>query len=399
MMFDVDGKKVEAMELRPGMNLTATKIVESPRTEITMENVVTGVGPKKYRTLNRASCSFWPAPFLVIAVVMAAPALAQGPPRESDRDKAVADAPAETVDVFDLVRKLRHKEGTATESWDYRKPMMAFAPVIGAKPSSRRAVRAAGNVAFYRGDPATTISPPLVTSVTFSTESNLDHQPLHPVRPPAIGGAMKELSLSVDLTGTPTPGYERRHATSAYRPISISSGSIRPSYRRLRDGLFAGAGLLLRQPHRCRAARRRGRRVEPSLLRDLQSRHTGFRSTRRLSAGPSVDLLWDNRDSFINAEHGWLAKASYRPLFDGFLGGDSSWQKVNLDVRTYLPLSRDGRHTLAFWAFADLVVGGVAPFYLPATAATPTAVPPADTPKASSGARSSLTAKSSIAQR
>ena len=45
--FDVDGKKLEAMELRPGMNLTATKIVESPRTEITTDNVVTGVGPKK----------------------------------------------------------------------------------------------------------------------------------------------------------------------------------------------------------------------------------------------------------------------------------------------------------------------------------------------------------------
>jgi hypothetical protein len=46
--FDVDGKKLEAMELRQGMNLTATKIVESPRTEVTMDNVVTGVGPKKH---------------------------------------------------------------------------------------------------------------------------------------------------------------------------------------------------------------------------------------------------------------------------------------------------------------------------------------------------------------
>ena len=47
MRFDVDGKKLEAMELRQGMNLTATKIVESQRTEVTMDNVVTGVGPKK----------------------------------------------------------------------------------------------------------------------------------------------------------------------------------------------------------------------------------------------------------------------------------------------------------------------------------------------------------------
>jgi hypothetical protein len=47
MMFDVDGKKVEAMELRQGNKLTATKIVESPRSEITTDNVVTGVAPKK----------------------------------------------------------------------------------------------------------------------------------------------------------------------------------------------------------------------------------------------------------------------------------------------------------------------------------------------------------------
>ena len=47
MRFDVDGKKLEAMELRQGMNITATKIVEAPRTEIATDNVVTGVGPKK----------------------------------------------------------------------------------------------------------------------------------------------------------------------------------------------------------------------------------------------------------------------------------------------------------------------------------------------------------------
>ena len=47
LKFDVDGEMKEAMELRPGMKLTATKVVEVPRTEIREENVVTGVGPKK----------------------------------------------------------------------------------------------------------------------------------------------------------------------------------------------------------------------------------------------------------------------------------------------------------------------------------------------------------------
>ena len=47
LKFDVDGQMKEAMELRQGMKITATKIVESPRTEITDSNVVTGVTPKK----------------------------------------------------------------------------------------------------------------------------------------------------------------------------------------------------------------------------------------------------------------------------------------------------------------------------------------------------------------
>ncbi len=44
--FDVDGKKLSAMELRPGMKLTGTKIVEEPMTVITQDVLVTGTAPK-----------------------------------------------------------------------------------------------------------------------------------------------------------------------------------------------------------------------------------------------------------------------------------------------------------------------------------------------------------------
>lgn len=45
-MFDVEGKKLSAMELRPGMKVTGTKIVEEPVTVISQDVVVTGVAPK-----------------------------------------------------------------------------------------------------------------------------------------------------------------------------------------------------------------------------------------------------------------------------------------------------------------------------------------------------------------
>ena len=44
--FDVEGKRLEAMELRPGMKLVGTKIVEEPITSISQSVVVTGVAPK-----------------------------------------------------------------------------------------------------------------------------------------------------------------------------------------------------------------------------------------------------------------------------------------------------------------------------------------------------------------
>jgi hypothetical protein len=44
--FSVEGKQLSAMELRKGMKVTGTKIVEEPVTVITHDVVVTGTAPK-----------------------------------------------------------------------------------------------------------------------------------------------------------------------------------------------------------------------------------------------------------------------------------------------------------------------------------------------------------------
>ena len=106
MKFDVDGKMVEAMEWRQGMNLTATKIWNgcawrsrrttssraSDRRSTSLE-----ANPKaqarvviltiRTQALGRLLC-------LVIAILMmAAPAVAQPPSPDSDREQAVAQSP------------------------------------------------------------------------------------------------------------------------------------------------------------------------------------------------------------------------------------------------------------------------------------------------------------------
>ena len=63
-----------------------------------------------------------------------------------------------------------------------------------------------------------------------------------------------------------------------------------------------------------------------------------------------------------------MADASYRMSFDGFLGGDSSWQLLHLEFRDYVPLVASGARRLAFWGFSDLTVNGAPPYFdLPAT--------------------------------
>jgi hypothetical protein len=88
-----------------------------------------------------------------------------------------------------------------------------------------------------------------------------------------------------------------------------------------------------------------------------------------VASGLNVGAFLDTRDNSINASSGWLAAATYRTFFDGFLGGTSSWQLLDVDLRTYKALDRDHRQRLGVWVLGDFVTGGTAPYLdLPAIA-------------------------------
>jgi len=304
-----------------------------------------------------------------VVLVMATAAGAQQPPANAERTQADASAPpAETMDVFDLWRKVRHKENPQAESWDYRKPMIAFAPVIGAKPSSGILLGAAGNVAFYRGDPSTTHISSAVASVTFSTKK----QTAITNRFTAFGrGDRWRLDGDHRFQWTSLETFELGTSADTRTGVDADFDFFRlhhTAYYRLHPALYAGAGLYFDNHTNVRPAEGQEATWDESPYVQYSTAHN-LPLESQISAGTSLDFLWDTRDSFINPDRGSLAKASYRTLFDGFLGGDSTWQKFTLDVRTYRKLSRTSHQQLAFWLFADMVVGGVAPYLdLPGTA-------------------------------
>ena len=308
------------------------------------------------------------AAIVAILAAVARPAAAQAP-------DAVAAPDALATDIFDVWRAFRRKGPPVAEpAWDYRKPMKAFAPVIGAKPSAGALFGVAGNIAFYRGEPAATRISSVVTSLTLSTKgqvavtdrvtmfANRDRFKLeadHRFQWTSL--AAPPLGTSADTEDSPLTDFDffRLHHSAYYQ---------------LRPGLFAGGGIYY-DTHINIAPREEDDDGDEAPGSEWETSPFVIYSTAndlplesQTSFGPSLDLMLDTRDSFINASRGWFAKASYRMSFDGVLGADSSWQKVLLDVRTYRRLAAGGRHTLAGWTYVDAIVGGAAPYFdLPAT--------------------------------
>jgi outer membrane protein assembly factor BamA len=273
---------------------------------------------------------------------------------------------SEMVDVTDLIRKLRNRP--AETDVDYRKSMRAIAPVIGAKPSSGVIFGVAGNVGFFRGEPATTRISSSLASATFTSKKQAGIN-AHTTMFGRDDRWLLELDDRFQWTSQETFGLGTATASATGELVRFDFYRVYQSaYVRLRRNLFAGGGLHF-DSH---ADVRPDDDVEgawPESDYYQYSAANGLPLETQISAGPSVEILWDGRDSFINPSRGRLARASYRALIDGFLGGDSGWQKVNLDLRSYAPLSPDRRHRLAVWAYADLVVDGVAPYFdLPSTA-------------------------------
>ena len=272
----------------------------------------------------------------------------------------------ELVDVTDLIRKLRNRP--AETDLDYRRPMRAIAPVIGAKPSAGVIVGVAGNVGFFRGEPETTRISSSVASATFSSKKQAGVN-AHTMMFGRDDAWLLELDDRFQWTSQETFGLGTSTARAAGEEIRFDFYRLYQSaYVQLRRNLFGGGGLYF-DSHADVRPDDDAENQWPQSAYYQYSVANGLPLDGQISAGPGVELLWDSRDSFINPRRGWLARASYRAFIEGFLGGDSGWEKVTLDARAYAPLSADRRHRLAVWTYADLVVDGIAPYFdLPSTA-------------------------------
>lgn len=96
------------------------------------------------------------------------------------------------------------------------------------------------------------------------------------------------------------------------------------------------------------------------------SKQYGLTSTS-VSSGLNFNVLYDNRDNSINPDHGAYVSVLYRPNFV-FMGSDTHWQSLRVDVRKYVRFPRNSENVLAFWSFNWLTLQGKPPYLdLPST--------------------------------
>jgi hypothetical protein len=293
----------------------------------------------------------------------------QAPPgqqAEAVTPAAPSSDPGAEKDIFDILRDLRHKP-PPQEVADYRKIMLAVAPVISYNPANGAGLGAAGNVAFYRGPPDSTRISSIVASAIATTKG----QVLVNAKLDA-STARNTWTLAGDnrLYWTSQTTYGLGTSSSSEQALGLKFDYFRAheiGHRRVRGNLFLGAGFLF-GTHTNIGPDENAAAAWPDSEYVRYSEQFGFDPSRQTSAGTSLHLLFNSRDSAIDPTHGWYASASYQMYFEGFLGGSSSWQQANYDLRTYVRLRPDGRRKLAFWTFGHLVTGGVAPYLdLPAT--------------------------------
>ncbi len=282
-----------------------------------------------------------------------------GPPPPIDDE-----SPEATMDVFDLLQLWRRGDAPPPEEpeWDHTKPMLAIVPTIGSKPSTGFTLGAAASLAMYFGDPATTRISSGLLGLSFSTKQQTS---LIGRFGAYTGGDRMRVDGDNRFQWTSQDTYAPGTSSDSSTGVNARFTYVRvfeTGYYKVRKDLFAGIGVHLSSHSDIRPGEGADASWESSPYIEYTRQH-GFDESGQNSAGASLNVLMDTRDNHINASRGWLASVSYRPFFKDVLGGDSAWQEVLFDVRTFVPIRKDGRQKVAFWLYGDLVAHGVAPYF------------------------------------
>jgi hypothetical protein len=250
-----------------------------------------------------------------------------------------------------------HKKKADTTVRDVRKLSLSGLPAVGYTLTTRAAITFTGNGVF-RVDSNTRIS--TITASAAYTENKQFTVPLET----NIWTKGNKYNLVGDIHFMKYPQASFGLGSNSWigNVDSMQYNYIRfyeIIYRQITTNFFAGAGYIIDWRYNITDVNTRAPIPSDYELYGPQSSST--------STGFTLNALYDTRDNSINPYKGFYAMATYRDNLV-FMGSNSNWQSLILDVRKYFRFPADSRNILGFWNYDWLIVKGKPPYLdLPAT--------------------------------
>lgn len=234
-------------------------------------------------------------------------------------------------------------------------------PILSSKPSTGTKLGAGADVEFKIGhDPETRFSS-MTQSVAYSTHKQVSASVNF-----RLYGAKNRWYVEGQnqYSGTSSDNVELGTSSVADEAADVRYYSLKfldTYYYRVVGDLYVGGGLYFVRQLNMQPFPEDSPDFDTSPFRQYSADH-GFDPGKQTAAGPTVAVVFDDRDNQNDAVRGWYALASLRSNMKDVLGGDSSWREVYTDVRTYRTITADRRHRLAFWWLGTFVTSGAAPY-------------------------------------
>jgi len=284
------------------------------------------------------------------------------PSRMKDTATKVQQDTAEERDLSDVFQSIFTKNyKPAKNDTIGRKPIISFVPAIGYSLQTEAAATLTGNIVF-RDSPDTKISS-ITTSMGFTQRRQFTLPIVSNIWTTNnsflfVGDSRFYIyPQSTYGLGSNSDIEDKQHMR--YNLLRISE----VAYKRVSGNFFLGAGYRMDDHWNISS--------EPTKDGAASGYQVYGATTRSLSSGFSLNALFDSRDISVNASKGFYGAIQYYSA-QTWLGSNSNWQSIVIDLRKYYRFPASSDNVIAFWSYDWLVLSGKPPYLdLPSTSWDP----------------------------
>ncbi len=276
----------------------------------------------------------------------------------SEKKQAIIDS-SKQIDAIDILRKILFKNTAPESRLHAKKLIFSVVPAVGYSLSTGFAADITANVAFYTTKSHNTN----LSAIDFEAVVDTKNQKIFASRS-EIWFNNNDYKFISDIRWEKYP-IDTYGLGVADAPNTKDNPLVYNYYRtyatifkRIEGALYGGIGYDFDYHYNITQAGNADGTVSDFTKYGFKPQST--------SSGPVINLLFDNRLNPINPLNGAYASLLYRNNLT-FLGSDSQWQELSLDLRKYFKVS-PGRNNnvLALWSILEFTNGNVPYLDLPA---------------------------------